>query len=40
MYAVPNSGWFYDAGFLFGVAGSIPFGWLAALVALAVHLFG
>jgi hypothetical protein len=40
MYAVPNTGWFYDAGFLLGVAGSIPIGWLAALIALGVHLAG
>ena len=40
MYAVPNTGWFYDAGFLLGVAGSIPIGWLAALIALGVYLAG
>jgi hypothetical protein len=32
MYALPNSGWFYDLGFLLGVAGCIPIGWLAALI--------
>jgi hypothetical protein len=37
MYAVPNSGWFYDLGFLIGVAASIPVGWVAAVIALLVH---
>ena len=39
MYAVPNSGWWYDAGFLLGVTGSIPLGWIAALIAIAQHVF-
>ena len=39
MYALPNSGWFYDFGFLLGVGLSIPIGWLAALVALGLYLF-
>ena len=39
MYAVPNSGWWYDAGFLFGMAGSVPLGWIAALIAIAQHVF-
>jgi len=34
MYAVPNSGWFYDLGFLVGVALSIPVGWICAILAL------
>jgi hypothetical protein len=38
MYAVPNSGWFYDFGYWIGITGSIPLGWLAALIALIVHL--
>ena len=38
MYAVPNSGW-YDAGFLLGIAGSMPLGWIAALIAIAQHVF-
>jgi hypothetical protein len=38
MYAVPNSGWFYDLGFLIGVTGSIPLGWVAAIIAVLVHL--
>ena len=38
MYAFPNSGWFYDFGFLIGVIFSIPIGWLAAIVAIVVHL--
>jgi hypothetical protein len=33
MYAFSNTGWFYDAGFLVGVAGSLPIGWLAAIIA-------
>jgi hypothetical protein len=39
MYAVPNSGWWYDAGFLLGIAGSMPLGWIAALIAIAEHVF-
>ena len=38
MYAIPNTGWFYDLGFLIGVVFSIPLGWLAALVAIVVHI--
>ena len=33
-YAIPNSGWWYDFGFTLGVGGSIPCGWLAAIIAL------
>jgi hypothetical protein len=39
MYDVSNSGWWYDAGFLLGIMGSIPIGWIAALIALAQHVF-
>jgi len=39
MYAIPNVGWWYDFGFLLGVALSIPVGWIAALVAL-IYFFG
>ena len=39
MYAVPNTGWFYDAGFLVGVAGSIPIGWAAAILSTIAHIF-
>jgi hypothetical protein len=39
MYAVPNSGWFYDLGYWIGITGSIPFGWLAAIIAVVVHVF-
>jgi hypothetical protein len=39
MYDVSNSGWWYDAGFLLGITGSIPIGWIAALIALAQHVF-
>jgi hypothetical protein len=38
MYAVPNTGWFYDAGFLIGVAGSIPIGWAAAILSIIGHI--
>lgn len=38
MYAFPNTGWFYDLGFLIGVVFSIPIGWIAAFIALVVHL--
>ncbi len=38
MYAVPNTGWFYDLGFLIGVVFSIPVGWIAAIIALLVHI--
>jgi hypothetical protein len=34
MYAVPNSGWLYDFGFLIGVAGSLPIGWFCAILAI------
>jgi hypothetical protein len=38
MYAVPNSGWWYDAGFLVGIAASLPLGWVAALIAVVQHV--
>lgn len=38
MYAVPNTGWFYDAGFLIGMAGSIPIGWAAAILSTIGHI--
>lgn len=38
MYAIPNNGWFYDFGFLLGVSGSIPAGWIAAIIALIVYV--
>ena len=34
MYAVPNSGFTYDIGFLLGVIGAIPIGWLATLISI------
>ena len=37
MYAVPNSGFTYDIGFLLGVIGAIPIGWLAALISVGVY---
>ena len=38
MYAIPNSGWFYDAGFLIGVAFSLPIGWAAAIIQTVIHI--
>jgi hypothetical protein len=38
MYAVPNTGLGYDAGFLLGIIGAIPFGWLATLISIAFFL--
>lgn len=38
MYAVPNTGWFYDLGFLIGIVFSIPVGWIAAIIALIVYI--
>lgn len=38
MYAVPNTGWFYDLGFLIGIVFSIPVGWIAAIIALIIHI--
>lgn len=34
MYAVPNSGLTYDLGFLLGIIGAIPLGWLATIVSI------
>lgn len=39
MYAQPNTGWFYDFGFLLGVSISLPVGWIAAIIAVIVHIF-
>jgi hypothetical protein len=36
MYAYNNTGWFYNLGFIIGVTGCLPIGWLAALIALAI----
>ncbi len=35
MYAIPNSGILYDLGFLIGIVGAIPLGWLAAIISIA-----
>jgi len=40
MYAVPNSGWVYDAGFLIGIAFSLPIGWLAAIISVVLLILG
>ena len=34
MYAIPNTGWFYDFGFLIGSIGSFPIGWIAAIISI------
>jgi hypothetical protein len=34
MYAHPNAGLAYDFGFLVGVAGSLPGGWVLAIISL------
>lgn len=34
MYADPNAGFLYDVGFLIGVAGSLPIGWIAAIISI------
>lgn len=39
MYAMPNTGWFYDASFLIGVTGSLPIGWIAAIISTVAHIF-
>lgn len=39
MYATPNSGLTYDLGFLFGIVGAIPLGWLATLIAIGFYFF-
>lgn len=38
MYALPNSGFGYDLGFLLGIIGSIPVGWLATLISIGFYL--
>ncbi|MEN9390678.1 MAG: hypothetical protein RLZZ283_778 [Candidatus Parcubacteria bacterium] len=39
MYALYNTGWFYDFGFLIGVGGSFPVGWIAAIISVLLHVF-
>jgi hypothetical protein len=38
MYAVTNTGFGYDLGFLLGVIGAIPLGWLATIISIAFFL--
>jgi hypothetical protein len=38
MYAIPNTGIGYDVGFLLGIIGAIPLGWLATLISIAFFL--
>lgn len=40
MYATPNSGWWYDFGFLIGVGLSLPIGWLATIISIVLLIFG
>ena len=35
MYAATNSGFGYDLGFLIGIVGAIPLGWLATIISIA-----
>ncbi len=37
MYSLPNSGLGYDIGFLLGIVGAIPIGWLATLISLGFY---
>jgi len=39
MYSCINSGWLYDFGFLVGILFSIPFGWIAVILALIFGAF-
>lgn len=36
IYAHPNAGFAYDAGFLLGVGGSLPIGWILAIISLVL----
>ena len=38
MYAVPNNGFNYDIGFIIGIIGAIPLGWLATIISIAFFL--
>jgi len=38
MYAIPNSGLGYDIGFLIGIIGAIPLGWLATIISIGFFL--
>jgi hypothetical protein len=38
MYAIPNTGWFYDLGFLIGIIGSLPIGWIAAIISVIIYV--
>lgn len=38
MYQTPNLGFLYDAGFLLGVAISLPVGWILAIISLVLLL--
>lgn len=39
MYFSPNTGFGYDLGYLLGAGGSIPAGWLAAIISAGQHIF-
>ncbi|MDD2891952.1 MAG: hypothetical protein PHQ95_03225 [Candidatus Gracilibacteria bacterium] len=38
MYAIPNSGFMYDLGFLGGMLFSLPVGWMAAIISVIIFL--
>ncbi len=38
MYEMPNSGFGYDLGFLIGIVGAVPLGWLATLISIVFYL--
>jgi len=40
MYAIPNSGFGYDIGFLVGILAALPIGWVATLISVAFFFFG
>lgn len=37
MYAVNNTGFGYDLGFILGLVGAIPLGWLATLISIGFY---
>jgi predicted small secreted protein len=36
MYAYPNSGLYYDLGYLIGILFSLPIGWMAAIISVVM----
>jgi len=39
IYANPDGGWLYDAGFLIGIFFSLPIGWIAFLITIILPFF-